>query len=247
MNITETARYLQALRTRHERVDELPPALMPPDLAAGYRAQSALVEGLCGHWGGETAGYKVALTNPAAQRMLGVPYPVFGRLFTARLHESGVTLRAADYVIRLIEVEIAFRTGGRRAGDRRGPRSPVHRRAPRGAVSRHRAGRASLRGPRPVHGGVVRRGQRHSRRLDPRRAGGRLAGARPRRAADAAPRQRRGASDRLRRQRAGPPARGHGVAGQRAAATWARPLARRLRDHRESPPTSSIPRRRGSG
>ena len=109
MNITETARYLQALRTRRERVDELPPALMPPDLAAGYRAQSALVEGLCGHWGGETAGYKVALTNPAAQRMLGVPYPVFGRLFTARLHESGVTLRAADYVIRLIEVEIAFR------------------------------------------------------------------------------------------------------------------------------------------
>ena len=108
MNITETAQYLQALRTRHERVDELPPALMPPDLAAGYRAQAALVEGLCGYWGGETAGYKVALTNPAAQRMLGVPYPVFGRLFTARLHESGVTLRAADYVIRLIEVEIAF-------------------------------------------------------------------------------------------------------------------------------------------
>ena len=108
MSITETARFLQSLRTRHERIDELPAALMPPDLAAGYRAQAALVDGLCAHWGGETVGYKVALTNPAAQRMLGVPYPVFGRLFTARLHESGVTLRAADYVIRLIEVEIAF-------------------------------------------------------------------------------------------------------------------------------------------
>ena len=109
MSITETARFLQSLRTRHERVDELPPGLMPPDLAAAYRAQAVLVDGLCEHWGGETAGYKVALTNPAAQRMLGVPYPVFGRLFTARLHESGVTLRASDYVIRLIEVEIAFR------------------------------------------------------------------------------------------------------------------------------------------
>ena len=93
MSITETARFLQSLRTGHERVDELPPALMPPDLAAAYRAQTALVDGLCVHWGGTTAGYKVALTNPAAQRMLGVPYPVFGRLFTARLHESGVTLR----------------------------------------------------------------------------------------------------------------------------------------------------------
>ena len=108
MSINETARFLQSLRTRHERVDELPLELMPPDLAAGYQAQAALVDGLCAHWGGEPAGYKVALTNPAAQRMLGVPYPVFGRLFTARLHESGVTLRAADYVIRLIEVEIAF-------------------------------------------------------------------------------------------------------------------------------------------
>jgi 2-keto-4-pentenoate hydratase len=109
MSIADTARFLQSLRTQHERVDALPPGLMPPDLASAYRAQALLVEGLCAHWGGEPAGYKIALTNPAAQRMLGVPYPVFGRLFTARLHESGVTLRAADYVIRLIEVEIAFR------------------------------------------------------------------------------------------------------------------------------------------
>lgn len=109
MSTIETARFLQRLRTRHERVGELPPVLMPSDLDAAYHAQAVLVDGLCEHWGGRTAGYKVALTNPAAQRMLGVPHPVFGRLFSARLHESGVTLRAADYVIRLIEVEIGFR------------------------------------------------------------------------------------------------------------------------------------------
>ena len=109
MSNAETARFLYDLRTRHERVDALPATLTPPDLASAYRAQALLVDGLCEHWGGTTAGYKVALTNPAAQRMLGVPYPVFGRLFTNRLHESGVTLPAADYVIRLIEVEIAFR------------------------------------------------------------------------------------------------------------------------------------------
>lgn len=109
MSTAETARFLQSLRTRRERVDALPAHLMPPDLAAAYRAQAALVDGLCRHWGGATAGYKVALTNPAAQRMLGVPFPVFGRLFTARLHESGAALAADDYVVRLIEVEIAFR------------------------------------------------------------------------------------------------------------------------------------------
>ena len=109
MSTAETARFLQTLRTRHERVDALPPDLAPPDLAAAYRVQAALVDGLCGQWGGGTAGYKVALTNPAAQRMLGVRHPVFGRLLAVRVHGSGVTLRAADYVLRLIEVEIGFR------------------------------------------------------------------------------------------------------------------------------------------
>ena len=109
MSNRETARFLYDLRTRHERVDALPAEFMSPDLASAYQAQALLVDALCEHWGGTTAGYKVALTNPAAQRMLGVPYPVFGRLFTSRLHESGVTLKADGYVIRLIEVEIAFR------------------------------------------------------------------------------------------------------------------------------------------
>ena len=109
MSNRETARFLYDLRTKHERVDALPAEFAPPDLASAYQAQALLVDALCEHWGGTMAGYKVALTNPAAQRMLGVPYPVFGRLFTARLHKSGVTLPADDYVIRLIEVEIAFR------------------------------------------------------------------------------------------------------------------------------------------
>ena len=109
MNTEETARYLQSLRMQHERVDALPPELMPPDLATAYQVQALLVSGMCEHWGGETAGYKAALTNTAAQRMLGVPHPVFGRLLSARVHESGVKLPASDYVIRLIEVEIGFR------------------------------------------------------------------------------------------------------------------------------------------
>lgn len=109
MNTARTVEFLQSLRMHQERVDALPQALMPVDLAAAYRAQAALVDNLCRKWGGQPAGYKVAVTNTAAQRMLDVHHPVFGRLLAARLHRSGATLRAADYVIRLMEVEIGFR------------------------------------------------------------------------------------------------------------------------------------------
>ena len=97
MHLEDTVDFLRALRLERRSVEALPAALSPPDLAAAYRVQSALVERLCAHWGGGSAGYKVAVTNPAAQRMLGVHHPVFGRLLSARVHPSGTTLRAGDY------------------------------------------------------------------------------------------------------------------------------------------------------
>ena len=109
MHLEDTVDFLRALRLERRSVEALPAALSPPDLAAAYRVQSALVERLCAHWGGGSAGYKVAVTNPAAQRMLGVHHPVFGRLLSARVHPSGTTLRAGDYTTCLIECEIAFR------------------------------------------------------------------------------------------------------------------------------------------
>lgn len=109
MSIDDTTAFLSRLRLEHRSVEELPAELMPPDLAAAYRVQAALVDALCAQWGGERAGYKVAVTNPAAQRMLGVPHPVFGRILSARVHRSPVALEAADYHTCLIEVELGFR------------------------------------------------------------------------------------------------------------------------------------------
>ena len=109
MSIDDTAAFLSGLRLEHRSVDELPAELMPPDLASAYRVQAAVVDALCAEWGGERAGYKVAVTNPAAQRMLGVPHPVFGRILSARVHRSPLRVRAADYQACLIEVEIGFR------------------------------------------------------------------------------------------------------------------------------------------
>ena len=120
MNLDDTVSFLRALRLEHRSVEELPAELMPADLTAAYRVQAALVDALCAHWGGERAGYKVAVTNASAQRLLGVHHPVFGCILSARVHRSGVTLRGADYRTRLIECEIGFemaedvpaRTGG---------------------------------------------------------------------------------------------------------------------------------------
>ncbi len=109
MSIDDTAAFLSRLRLEHRSVAELPADLMPPDLASAYRVQAMLVDALCAQWGGERAGYKVAVTNPAAQRMLGVPHPVFGRILSARVHRSPFRARAADYRTCLVEVEIGFR------------------------------------------------------------------------------------------------------------------------------------------
>ncbi len=103
------ADYLAALRLDHQRVDALPEALLPADLPAAYREQDALVERLVAAWGGPRVGYKVALTNTAAQSMLGVFHPVYGQLIGGRVHSDGTRLIADDYVVRLLEAEFAFR------------------------------------------------------------------------------------------------------------------------------------------
>lgn len=112
MNLEPTVDYLAGLRLSGRTIEELPAELMPPDLTSAYRAQDALVDRLIASWGGARAGYKIALTNPAAQTMLGVPHPVFGQLVSSRVHPSGVTLPASNYAVRIIECEIAFRMRG---------------------------------------------------------------------------------------------------------------------------------------
>ena len=111
MDLTATADYLASLRLEQTCVEELPVDLMPIDVSRAYQVQEQLVDRLCAAWAGHRAGYKVALTNEAAQRMLGVPHPVFGSLISSRIYNSGATLEASDYVVRIIEVEFGFRIG----------------------------------------------------------------------------------------------------------------------------------------
>ena len=94
--MSDTTEFLFELRRDNRRVEALPDTLCPTDLAAGYSVQSQLVEALCHEWSTEPSGYKIALTNPAAQALLGVGHPLFGRLLRSTSYDSGAALVAAD-------------------------------------------------------------------------------------------------------------------------------------------------------
>ncbi len=108
MSTESTSEYLFGLRRDQSTVDALPDALCPTDLDSAYEAQALLVDKLCAHWGGQRAGYKVALTSTTAQELLGVSHPVYGRLISSKFYDSATTLTADEYTTRIIEVEFSF-------------------------------------------------------------------------------------------------------------------------------------------
>jgi 2-keto-4-pentenoate hydratase len=60
---------------------------------------------------GRVAGYKIALTTPVMQQMVGFHTPIAGAILAGTIHRSPVTLRRADYVRLGIECEIAVQLG----------------------------------------------------------------------------------------------------------------------------------------
>jgi 2-keto-4-pentenoate hydratase len=108
MSNQQTSDYLFGLRRDNRAVDTLPDELRPPDLSSAYEAQALLVEQLCAYTGSARAGYKIALTNPIAQSLVGVPHPVFGSLIGKTCFDSGASVPADDCCTRIVEVEFAF-------------------------------------------------------------------------------------------------------------------------------------------
>jgi 2-keto-4-pentenoate hydratase len=60
---------------------------------------------------GPVAGYKIALTTPVMQQMVGFHAPIAGAILTGTIHRSPVMLRRADYVRLGIECEVAVEVG----------------------------------------------------------------------------------------------------------------------------------------
>jgi 2-keto-4-pentenoate hydratase len=107
----DTARAASALLVRHwndgTRLDALPAEMRPATREEGYAIQAALME--------TTAeplfGWKIAATSAAGQRHINVDGPLAGRLLAERVIEDGATVSLATNLMRVAEVEFAFRFG----------------------------------------------------------------------------------------------------------------------------------------
>src|SRR6202030_3333311 len=58
---------------------------------------------------GEAVGYKVGLTSKAMQTFCGIDHPIAGVVLARRVHQSGASVRRADYGRIGLEFEIAVR------------------------------------------------------------------------------------------------------------------------------------------
>jgi 2-keto-4-pentenoate hydratase len=101
----------QAIATARRNRSALAPLadeLAPDDEAEGYLIQRAVHDLLLPHTG-SLVGYKIGCTSPVMQRYLDIPHPCGGGVFERVVHDSGVSLPAADYVRVGVECEIAVR------------------------------------------------------------------------------------------------------------------------------------------
>src|SRR5882724_9550529 len=72
-------------------------AVAPQDESVGYRIQGAVHDLLSADFGA-LAGYKIGCTSAVMQQYLSIPHPCSGGVFAKGIHESGASLRTADFV-----------------------------------------------------------------------------------------------------------------------------------------------------
>ena len=103
----EAARLVWAHWSAGTKLDELPAALRPADLAAGHAVQAQLPAAA----GRQVLGWKIAATSSAGQAHIGVSGPLAGRLLAGQVHEEGSPLSLAGNGMRVAEPEFVFRLG----------------------------------------------------------------------------------------------------------------------------------------
>jgi len=106
--ILGAAQAIATARRNHSALAPLADELAPDDEAEGYLIQRAVHDLLLPHTG-SLVGYKIGCTSPVMQRYLDIPHPCGGGVFERVVHDSGVSLPAADYVRVGVECEIAVR------------------------------------------------------------------------------------------------------------------------------------------
>lgn len=92
---------------RGEKLDALPSHLRPATRAEGYAIQGR-IEALSTE---PLFGWKIAATSAAGQRHIGVDAPLAGRLLAERVMPPGSTIQLDGNLMRVAEIEFAFRMG----------------------------------------------------------------------------------------------------------------------------------------
>ncbi len=107
----EAAAHLYPLWQHKTRCLNLPEAIRPRDRIEGYRVQQAFAE----RHGVPLAGWKIAATSIEGQKHIGVDGPLAGRLFADRVLADGANVSLSGNLMRVVEIEFAFRFGERLA------------------------------------------------------------------------------------------------------------------------------------
>jgi 2-oxo-3-hexenedioate decarboxylase/2-keto-4-pentenoate hydratase len=108
IDLRVAAEIIAAARRSRTPLQSLPTHAAPRTEAEGYLVQSVVHDLLAADFGG-CAGYKIGCTSPVMQQYLGIPHPCGGGVFAGGIHDSGVSLRAKDFVRVGVECEIAVR------------------------------------------------------------------------------------------------------------------------------------------
>jgi 2-keto-4-pentenoate hydratase len=107
-DIRAAAEIIAATRRNRGKLGLLPADAAPATEAEGYRIQDA-VHDLLAAEAGARVGYKIGCTSAVMQQYLDIPHPCGGGVFAKGAHESGASLRTADFVRVGVECEIAVR------------------------------------------------------------------------------------------------------------------------------------------
>lgn len=92
-------------RDQGTRLDALPADIRPRSREEGYAVQSQWMR----HTGRPLYGWKIAATSEAGQRHINVGGPMAGRLLAERVLPDAATIPLAGNLMRVVELELAFR------------------------------------------------------------------------------------------------------------------------------------------
>ncbi len=102
------AQFLLEAHRERRKYEALPDDISPATIDEAYDMQEAF-QALLAPQRGAIVGYKIALTTPVMQRMVGFDAPAAGAVFESGVHHSPAAVKAADFVRIGAECEVAVR------------------------------------------------------------------------------------------------------------------------------------------